>query len=133
MKRTSFCPRKTVAMFSRAVCLGTLAELSSRSPPLEERVGERRPFHTSVHGHLRASRLRIPWDHELCSHTEPDKAGTPNLRVPGHRAWFITTFLFFAIFHSQSWASQLVYEVTSPYHHIRVIDDTGYRFLCFDD
>jgi spermidine synthase len=38
-----------------------------------------------------------------------------------------------AIFHSPGWGSQLVYETTSPYHHIRVIDDNLYRFLCFDD
>jgi len=30
-------------------------------------------------------------------------------------------------------AAQLVFEVTSPYHHIRVIDDAGQRTLCFDD
>jgi len=28
---------------------------------------------------------------------------------------------------------QLVFEKTTPYHHIRVIDDNGYRLLCFDD
>jgi spermidine synthase len=29
--------------------------------------------------------------------------------------------------------AELVYEVTSPYHHIRVVDDNGKRTLCFDD
>jgi spermidine synthase len=27
----------------------------------------------------------------------------------------------------------LVFEVTSPYHHIRVVDENGLRLLCFDD
>ncbi len=29
--------------------------------------------------------------------------------------------------------SRVVYEVTSPYHHIRVLDDGNFRTLCFDD
>jgi spermidine synthase len=29
--------------------------------------------------------------------------------------------------------SDLLYETTSPYHHIRVIDEKGMRILCFDD
>jgi spermidine synthase len=29
--------------------------------------------------------------------------------------------------------ADLVYEVTSPYHNIRVVDDNGQRTLCFDD
>src|SRR5215475_2851662 len=30
-------------------------------------------------------------------------------------------------------ARQVVYEATSAYQHVRVIDDRGYRLLCFDD
>lgn len=41
--------------------------------------------------------------------------------------------LVFGLFPLPCWASQVVYEKTSPYHHIRVIDDNGYRLLCFDD
>jgi len=29
--------------------------------------------------------------------------------------------------------SRVIYEVTSPYHHIRVLDDGSFRTLCFDD
>lgn len=29
--------------------------------------------------------------------------------------------------------SRTIYEVTSPYHHIRVLDDGNFRTLCFDD
>jgi protein-L-isoaspartate(D-aspartate) O-methyltransferase len=29
--------------------------------------------------------------------------------------------------------AQLVFETTSPYHHIRIIDSGGFRTLCFDD
>jgi spermidine synthase len=29
--------------------------------------------------------------------------------------------------------AQVVYETTSPYHHIRVVDEHGLRTLCFDD
>ena len=50
-----------------------------------------------------------------------------------NHAWFATGLLLFTVFHSSSPASQLIYETTSPYHHIRVIDDNRYRFLCFDD
>jgi spermidine synthase len=32
-----------------------------------------------------------------------------------------------------SGASQLIYETTSPYHHIRVVDENGLRTLFFDD
>lgn len=30
-------------------------------------------------------------------------------------------------------SAALLYEVTTPYHHIRVIEDSGLRTLCFDD
>jgi spermidine synthase len=30
-------------------------------------------------------------------------------------------------------AATLIFETTSPYHHIRVLDDNGTRTLCFDD
>src|SRR5215831_2074240 len=41
--------------------------------------------------------------------------------------------LLIGLLHPASWAGQVIYEMTSPYHHIRVIDDRGYRLLCFDD
>ncbi len=33
----------------------------------------------------------------------------------------------------QAGISRVIYEVTSPYHHIRVLDDGNFRTLCFDD
>jgi spermidine synthase len=30
-------------------------------------------------------------------------------------------------------AANLIFETTSPYHHIRVMDENGMRILCFDD
>lgn len=30
-------------------------------------------------------------------------------------------------------SAAVVYETTSPYHHIRVLEDNGFRTLCFDD
>jgi spermidine synthase len=43
------------------------------------------------------------------------------------------SLLLFCFFGLPCRATELVYEATSPYHHIRVIDNSGYRLLCFDD
>src|SRR5512140_3022859 len=49
-----------------------------------------------------------------------------------------TWFLLFALALSgtpraTSGVWRLMYETTSPYHHIRVLDDGNFRTLCFDD
>ena len=45
--------------------------------------------------------------------------------------WLLATL--FAFGFQGTALGGLVYETTSPYHHIRVLDDRGIRTLCFDD
>jgi spermidine synthase len=47
--------------------------------------------------------------------------------------WLLGSLLLFGLYVCPGLASQIVYEKTSPYHNIRVIDNNGYRLLCFDD
>jgi spermidine synthase len=54
------------------------------------------------------------------------KRGTPAVPLATALALVLTAY-------SLSAAPTLVYETTSPYHHIRVIDEGGLRSLCFDD
>jgi spermidine synthase len=42
------------------------------------------------------------------------------------------TLLIVAVMCSSAYAP-VVYETSSPYHHIRVVDQAGFRFLCFDN
>jgi len=46
--------------------------------------------------------------------------------------WLCTTLLWALMAFAAS-GGQPVYETTSAYHHIRVVDDAGYRLMCFDD
>ena len=43
------------------------------------------------------------------------------------------TVLAVALLACSAARADLVFEVTSPYHHIRVVDENGMRLLCFDD
>ena len=43
------------------------------------------------------------------------------------------TALGCAILASSSLSAEVVFEATSPYHHIRVTEENGLRTLCFDD
>jgi spermidine synthase len=45
--------------------------------------------------------------------------------------WIALACVLLAV--TPAFAGQLVYETTSAYHHIRVLDDANLRLLCFDD
>jgi len=54
----------------------------------------------------------------------------------GYRLWPIglpLTLALLSVLTSSSRAASVIFETTSPYHHIRVVDDKELRTLCFDD
>ena len=46
---------------------------------------------------------------------------------------FVLVLLISTLLPFRAGAGQLIYETTSPYHHIRVMDENGMRTLLFDD
>ncbi len=46
------------------------------------------------------------------------------------RCWF--WFLVVCFVQTVGFGASVVFETTSPYHHIRVVDEQGFRFLSFD-
>ncbi|MGO8926279.1 MAG: spermidine synthase [Limisphaerales bacterium] len=52
------------------------------------------------------------------------------MKLPRTSLWLVLAGALLACSLSRA---ELVFEVTSPYHHIRVVDEDGMRLLCFDD
>jgi spermidine synthase len=52
------------------------------------------------------------------------------MKLPRISLWLVLAAALLACCPTRA---QLVFEVTSPYHHIRVVDEGGMRLLCFDD
>lgn len=48
-------------------------------------------------------------------------------------AWLALVCLAIAARDSAKLNAAQLFETTSPYHHIRVVDEAGFRILCFDD
>jgi spermidine synthase len=59
--------------------------------------------------------------------SRPDRTSGPPVRASR------TILLGLALLAALSARAEVAYEVTSPYHHIRVLDQDGMRTLCFDD
>jgi spermidine synthase len=53
---------------------------------------------------------------------------TTNTKLPG---FIMMALLIFVV--SRSSSAAVVFETSSPYHHIRVVDEGQFRTLCFDD
>ena len=47
--------------------------------------------------------------------------------------FMITALALQTVFPAAGAFARVIYETTSPYHHIRVLDDGNFRTLCFDD
>lgn len=61
-----------------------------------------------------------------------NKRGQPNPRCCRAAGWIAAAMPLFLLSTPSIFAS-VIYEITSPYHHVRVLEEAGLRTLCFDD
>lgn len=76
--------------------------------------------------------LACPWVESLlkASRKDPGFKGAPQ---PAKARLVMALVCFSVIQFAQSSSAAVVFEVSSPYHHIRVVDEGQLRTLCFDD